>query len=227
MYNVDMYFQTIDRNKIKGFFTEKDGVSISPYMNYDVRRSLGLEKYRWVRTRQIHSDKIAYVDKMPEGDELLDGYDALVTGLKGICLVTVHADCVPVQIYDLQKEIIAAVHAGWRGTALGIAEKTAKFMGEELDCNDLRAYIGPSISACCYEVGEDVKNAFEEYEDCFTVSGDKYMADLKKINGIQLQRSGVKSIVTDDRCTYCDDRFISYRKTGSTLRMASGIFMTI
>ena len=219
-----MYIKTVEDENIRGFFTDREGSALSPYMNYDVRRALGLVSVPWVRTRQVHSDRIAIVEGVT-GDRILSGFDAMITGQQGICLVTVHADCVPVQLYDEKRRVIAAVHAGWRGTALGIAGKTAKMMREKFGCSDIRGYIGPAISMCCYEVGQEVADAFSEYPEAVKFYGGKPHIDLKKINKIQLEDAGVEHVDVSSFCTCCSENFVSYRKTGSVMRMASGIYM--
>lgn len=224
LYNVDMYINTVDKEKIKGFFTDKNGTSESPYMNYDVRRSLGLSDMPWVRIKQVHGDNIAYPDKIT-GDTVLDGYDAMITDRSGICLVTVHADCVPVQLYDEKRNVIAAVHAGWRGSALGISAKAARIMREEFGCEDIKGYIGPAISMCCYEVGDEVASEFPDYEGAVSVKDGRSHVDLKTVNRIQLEKAGVKDVEVSGICTCCNDKYVSYRRSKTVMRMASGIYM--
>ncbi len=220
-----MYEKTVEEGNIVGFFTDKEGTSPSPYMNMEVREALGLMDFPWVRSHQIHSDEIRYVDSVLE-DTYLEGYDALVTAEPGIALVTVHADCIPVQLYDPDRGVIAAVHAGWKGTALGIAAKAATYMRDEFDCNNIHAYIGPGISLCCFEVGEEVAERFMDYEGACICFGEKYHVDLKRVNEMQLKEAGVENISVSDSCTFCDDRFVSYRRDGGTdQRMASIIVM--
>lgn len=219
-----MYIKTVEEENIRGFFTDREGSALSPYMNYDVRRTMGLVSVPWIRTRQIHSDRIAIVEGVT-GDRILNGFDAMITEQRGICLVTVHADCVPVQLYDEKCRVIAAVHAGWRGTALGIAGKTAKMMKERFGCSSIRAYIGPAISMCCYEVGKEVAEAFSDYPEAVKLCGDKPHVDLKKINKMQLENEGVDNVDVSSFCTCCSEGFVSYRKTASMMRMASGIYM--
>lgn len=220
-----MYIKTVEEGKIRGFFTDKEGTSASPYMNMEVRESLGLMDYPWIRSHQVHSDEIRYINSAFEDMEL-EGYDALVTDQAGIVLTTVHADCIPVQLYDPDRGVIAAVHAGWKGTALGIAAKAAGYMRDEFDCQNIHAYIGPGISLCCFEVGDEVAERFMDYEGVCVKYGEKYHVDLKKVNEMQLKAAGVENITVSDRCTYCDDSFVSYRRDGGTdQRMASIIVM--
>ncbi len=218
-----MYIETFQEEDLTAFFTDREGSSASPYMNEDVRSALQLTDTPWVRIHQVHKDRIAVIEDRPEGDVVLEDYDALITNVPGLVLVTVHADCIPVQLYDPDQRVIAAVHAGWRGTALGIAGKAARQMRDRFGCRNIQAYIGPGISLCCFEVGPEVIEAFQErYEAC--IEGDH--VDLKAINRMQLEAEGVRSIQVSDQCTFCSSRFVSYRRdSGTDQRMASGICM--
>lgn len=221
-----MYIKIFERENLTSVFTTREGSSVSPYMNWDVRRNLGLEDVPWVRTRQVHEDKIALIEEKPESDIVLEGYDALVTMIPDVCLATVHADCTPIQIYDPVKKVIAAVHAGWRGTAKNIAGKTAAFMRDELGCRNMEAMIGPAISLCCFEVGDEVVEAFSDYRRCMKKYGEKFHVDLKTINAVQMSDADVKRVFSSNACTFCNDRFISYRKEKATdKRMANIVCM--
>ena len=127
-------------------------------------RSLGAvnaEGKPWplVRLRQIHSDIIHRIDHPPE--QLLTG-DGLVTDVPHLLLAVQTADCLPVLLVDRKRRAVGAFHAGWRGTLARIVEKGVGAMrlyfGSEPA--DLRAAIGPGIAACCYAVGEEVRDRF-------------------------------------------------------------------
>ncbi len=92
----------------------------------------------------------------------LEGVDALVTDIPGYCLCVSTADCVPVLLYDTRKKVVAAIHAGWRGTVARIVEKTVSVMDNQYGSQgkDLIACIGPSISLEAFEVGDEVYDAF-------------------------------------------------------------------
>ena len=117
------YIDGLKDKHIRSFFTTAEGADKTPYDNEAVRAALDMEDIIWVRSRQVHKDCILVIDQKPETDLILDGYDAFVTDVPGVCLITAHADCIPVQLYDPDRKVIAAVHAGWRGTALGIAAR--------------------------------------------------------------------------------------------------------
>jgi YfiH family protein len=123
-------------------------------------RALGLDPAAWrlVTQRQVHSDLVHYVDAAgahPCGDALISDRPGLLLGVQT-------ADCLPVLLVDAKRRAVAAVHAGWRGTLRRIVEKTAGEMRRRFGTlpQDLRAAIGPGIHACCYQVGEEVRDQF-------------------------------------------------------------------
>jgi polyphenol oxidase len=109
--------------------------------------------------RQIHSDLIHYVERVPDG--LLAG-DGLITHTPGLVLGVLAADCLPVILVDASSPAIGIFHAGWRGTVKRIVEKGAGEMQRHFGSrsSDLRAAIGPGIHRCCYEVGPEVREQF-------------------------------------------------------------------
>ncbi len=228
--DLKLYIDGIKGDHVKSFFTTAEGGAKTPYTNDLVRKTLNMEDTVWVRSRQIHKDNILVIDKKPAADLVLDGYDAFVTDIPDICLITAHADCIPVQLYDPEAKVIAAVHAGWRGTALGIAAKTAEIMKQRYGCTDIRGFIGPGISKCCFETDIDVpqtmRDAFK-WADEYIFDGKtegKFYVDLKGINKRQLEEAGVTDIAASDICTCCNDEFCSHRRNPeAVLRMASGI----
>lgn len=225
-----LYIDGLKDKYIRSFFTTAQGAAQTPYANKAVRAALDMEDIIWVRSRQVHKDCILVIDQKPETDLILDGYDAFVTDVPGVCLITAHADCIPVQLYDPDRKVIAAVHAGWRGTALGIAAKTAELMKTRYGCGNIRGYIGPGISECCFETDADVPEAMREafnWADEYISEGraaGKFYVDLKGVNKRQLEEAGVRNIEVSDICTCCNENFCSHRRNPAVnLRMASGI----
>ena len=113
-----------------------------------------------ITLRQIHSDLIHCIDSVPA--EQLVG-DGLISETPGRLLAIQTADCIPVIVVDTKRHAVGVFHAGWRGTVKRIVEKG---VGEMVRCfgsrpRDMTAAIGPGISACCYEVGEEVRTKFE------------------------------------------------------------------
>jgi len=199
----------------------------------ELLKSLNLEAYTIVLANQTHSCNISVINDTTskgwedESSAVVDT-DALMTNQKGVLLGILTADCVPVLLYDTQKEVISAIHAGWRGSACQIVQKTISKMQEVYNSNpkDIKAIIAPSIGKCCYEVSWDVAKHFEDIDSAYTKVGDKYMLDLPYINKVQLIQSGVESsnIYLSGVCTSCDnERFFSYRKECG----CSGRFLTL
>ncbi len=160
--------------------------------------------------------------------------DAVITDKKGVLIGVQTADCVPILLYDKNRFIVGAVHAGWRGTAKEILRNTIKAMQEQFQSSagDVFVAIGPSIRECCYEVGSDVKSdVLRATGDgaYFRSNGDKYFIDLSFANRLQALSMGVpqKNIWQSAECTYCNPgRFYSYRHAkGSTGRQGGFIGM--
>jgi YfiH family protein len=151
--------------------------------------------------------------------------DAIVTDKPGVAIGIKTADCAPVLLFDSQRQVIAAVHAGWRGTALGIAGKAVRVMAERFRTRpeDLSAVVGPSIGPCCYEVDTPVFEALSErgYADRVLRPGDRegrWMLDLPFANRLQLEEEGVAPgrISAAGICTCCrEDLFFSHRRDGT------------
>lgn len=225
-----LYIDGLKDKYIRSFFTTAQGAAQTPYANKAVRAALDMEDIIWVRSRQVHRDSILAIEQKPETDLILDGYDAFVTDVPGVCLITAHADCIPVQLYDPDRKVIAAVHAGWRGTALGIAAKAAELMKAKYDCRNIRGYIGPGISKCCFETDTDVPQAMREafkWANEYISEGraaGKFYVDLKGVNKRQLEEAGVRDIEVSNICACCNENFCSHRRNPAVnLRMASGI----
>jgi YfiH family protein len=113
-----------------------------------------------ISLRQIHSDLIHRVDRVP--DELLVG-DGLVTDTPGLVVAVQTADCLPIILVDRKRRAVGVIHAGWRGTVKRIVEKGVGEMRKQFgsDPRNILAAIGPGVQNCCYEVGEEVRTKFE------------------------------------------------------------------
>ncbi len=180
--------------------------------------------------RQTHETNIRLMDENDRGrgvtkERYPESYDAIMTDKKGVMLVTLHADCVPVYFVDTNKKAVALAHAGWRGTVEKIAEKTVlKMMAEFGSCpEDILVGIGPSISKCCFEVSEDVRDEFMSklaFSEKYIKNGEKegkYYIDLKAINKEILTGVGIpeENIEVSNECTKClEDKFFSHRRQG-------------
>jgi polyphenol oxidase len=197
-----------------------------------------------VGVRQVHSGVVRVVG---EGDGALEGRlqtadgkavwegDGLVTDLPGVLLGVGTADCVPVLVVDVEKRVVGAFHAGWRGTVARIVEKGVAMMREMYGSRveDLIAAVGPSIGACCYTVGEEVRTEFGGqfgYAEGLFRRGDagELRVNLWEANRRQLLDAGVRQarISVVGECTACarDEggalRYFSHRgEKGSAGRM--------
>lgn len=191
------------------------------------------ESLHYIVANQTHSDNIKVITQQTTKgweslSDAIEDCDALITDVKGVVLNILTADCVPILLYDTQKEVVAAVHAGWKGTKAQIVYKTVQKMTEMYDSDpkEIIAGVAPSIGRCCYEVGEDVAAHFFDMPEGFTPVGQKYMLDLPFINKQQLLSAGLleENIEMSHTCTACNvERFFSYRKEQG----CSGRFMSM
>jgi YfiH family protein len=167
-----------------------------------------------VSLKQIHSD---VVWEASEAAGCLGEGDALISAQPGLLLTIRTADCIPVLLADPVKRAVAAIHAGWRGTAAGICAKTVARMSVAFgsDPADLIAAIGPGINLCCFEVGAEVAAQF---------GTDSRHVDLIEANRNDLILSGVTKIAHGAPCTVCESGlFHSFRRDKSLGRMVSAI----
>jgi len=123
-------------------------------------RALGLEPTHLVNVRQVHSSRVQRVTAADCG-RLVGELDALITDEPGVPMILRFADCTPIILYDPVRRALGVAHAGWRGTLSRIAQRTAQAMVQAFGSRpaDLLAGVGPSIGACCYEVGPEVAEA--------------------------------------------------------------------
>jgi len=143
--------------------------------------------------KQIHSCIVQDASgPLAEGDALISNRPGVIVGIRT-------ADCVPVLLADPETRAVAAVHAGWRGSAEGIAALAVRALSREWGVHpgNLRAAIGPSIGACCYEVGPEVAARFG-----VRVSQPVHL-DLPAINEMQLRLAGVTNVWKSGACTFC------------------------
>ena len=189
---------------------------------------------------QIHSDRSVFVteESPARGLSLMREMeaDAMICDRPGTVLITHHADCAPVFLYDPEARVIALVHAGWRGAAACIAAKCAERMICDYGCRQERmlAAIGPCISECCFETHREVPDAMLAALGADALPAikpiperqEKYRVDLKLLNKIWLQKSGVETVDVCPDCTACrPDRFWSHRRTGGERGSLAALIM--
>lgn len=183
--------------------------------------SIGLKPNQIAFQKQIHTDKISIVNKPGFQGES----DAMITSEKNIGLAISTADCTPIFIFDKEREIIAAVHSGWRSTKEKILQKTLQKLKSDFNSNpaNLIVYIGPCISQKNYEVGKEFMNFFDK--KYLQRKENKYLLDLKTANRDMLIEFGVlpKNIEISDLCTFEEEYLHSYRRDGKVSGRALGI----
>ena len=208
----------------------------------EIFASMGYDPNRAVLMQQTHSDHIATVSSSDAGRGILKDIpsfsdtDGLITDAENVFLFVRSADCAPVLLYDANTKVIAAIHAGWRGTGQQIITKAIARMKNEYGSRpeDMYAYIGPCICVESYEVSQAPDNRIQQFEKLFGSEavkreGDKVYIDLKEANRIQLQQSGVQHIEVSEHCTAKDpEKLPSHYRDGQmrTEQMLTFIGMT-
>jgi purine-nucleoside/S-methyl-5'-thioadenosine phosphorylase / adenosine deaminase len=206
-----------------GWTKEDDSASVAENRRRFLRAVCGQQAGSvLVGVKQIHSNMVRVVKKedgglegrlqTEEGKAVLEG-DGLITDVPGVLLGVGTADCVPVLVVDVTKRVVAAFHAGWRGTVARIVERGIGIMQEEYRSQavDMVAAVGPSIGPCCYTVGEEVWSEFGRQfgyaKELFVRSTDseEVRLNLLEANRRQLLDAGVTeaSIAMTGECTAC------------------------
>lgn len=190
--------------------------------------AVGADETRLVMSNQVHGDVVRAVTTADGKPDLYaeEGYEAdgLVTDVPGLALVVFSADCLPVLLYDPVRQVAAAVHAGWRGTAAGIVERAVEKMTGCYGCRaeDILAAIGPGISACCFETHGDVPDAMTRAMGpavrpfLHPLENGKFLVDLKGINAYRLTHAGLSRghVAVSGDCTAClPEKYWSHRVT--------------
>ena len=221
---------------VEHFFTTRESIIKTKEKDFEVIVSenkkmfceiLNITPENFINPSQTHSVNIetAQINRnsYPDCDGLI-----LTNKEQGIFLN--FADCTPLIFYDEKQNTGAVSHAGWRGPAGKIAALTIRKLVDDFnsDPSDIKALIGPAISMCCYNVGEDVLekllSTIENKEGTFEKRGDEFFVDLKEINRRQMEEEGVLNIDVCPYCTVCDnDIFFSYRKENATTNRHSAI----
>ena len=181
---------------------------------------LGISDNLLLMPHQVHLTEIAVINEQLDAN--LEGVDALMTNVPGVCIGVSTADCIPVLLYDPVQHAVCAIHAGWRGTVQRIVEKAVLRMGAVYGSHaeDIVAQIGPGIHLESFEVGDEVYEAFaNEGFDMNTISKkyEKWHIDLPECNRQQLLGAGVpaRNITVSPVCTFMQsDSYFSARRLG-------------
>ncbi|MEI6207081.1 MAG: peptidoglycan editing factor PgeF [Desulfuromonadales bacterium] len=242
---------------VQGFTTRHEGVSRPPYnslnlgtntldqqFNVEGNRSLlarafGVNQDALVTLRQVHGSDILVIDEPNEDYSHFLGLesDGVITNQPNVMIGVCVADCVPILLCDPDERVIAAVHAGWQGTACRLIAKAVEGMKSEFGCNPkkIRAAIGPSIRKCCYEVDTPVRQVFMKsgivWESCAEPSGEgKWQLDMVTANRELLMQAGLEadSIQVSEMCVCCHrELFFSYRRDkGETGRQMGFVMLS-
>ena len=227
----------ISRFKIikHGFFNQRGGVSKKKYKSlncgfgsYDkkinvinnlkiVCKKIGAKYEKLVLLNQVHGNKFYFIKKNHNFNKNIEA-DSLITNVKNIAIGVLTADCVPVLIYDKNKNIISAIHAGWKDVYKGVINNTINFFIKSgSDVQDLIAVIGPCISDKNYEVKKNFKDKFIKKDPIsrkfFKLKKNKTYFSLNKYVYSQLVNLGIKNLETINKDTFdTKNNFFSARR---------------
>ena len=180
--------------------------------------------------KQVHGVSIAEV---LTSDQDCGNIDGLWTRIPKLPIAVVTADCVPIILMNQTRRVVAALHAGWRGTFENIVEAFFKSLPAELaKGEEWEAVLGPSIHACCYEVSEELiakfKEKYPEIEQKLLEPSARKL-DLIEVNTYQLMCQGVSGIILHPDCTCCkkdeqgEFKYYSYRRGDRKTRQYSTV----
>jgi purine-nucleoside/S-methyl-5'-thioadenosine phosphorylase / adenosine deaminase len=196
-------------------------------------RALGFSRVAFMR--QVHGNDVAALDHDggDDAERQAPTCDAVLTDRPGLGLTVLTADCVPLLLWSSKPSVVAAIHAGWRGTLALVVSRAVRSLETRYGVRpeEVRAAIGPAIRVCCFEVGDEVVAAFGgKGRELDRISrpgprGRRHL-DLVEDNRSQLTEAGVsaKSIYDSGRCSYCErERFYSYRREGKGVGRTMGV----
>jgi polyphenol oxidase len=211
------------------FTTRHGGVSEGPFASLNLGRRtgddgerveanrerlgelVGHDWGRFARAIQVHGTRVRRVTDVPAREDPWEEADGHVTALRGVPALAFVADCLPIALAS--PDAVAILHAGWRGLADGIVETGVAMLDGEV-----RAVIGPGIGACCYEVGDEVRERFEP-----EAARGRHL-DLKLAARRALEAAGVREIQDVGLCTSCHpDLFFSHRRDNGVTGRQAGV----
>jgi YfiH family protein len=227
-----------------GLHTDDDPINVIKNRKL-VFETLSLDPDSLTTAQQVHGEHVQKITEKERGRgaekyaDAIPETDALITDVPNTPIGVFTADCVPIFLYDPERIAIGIVHAGWRSTVRGIARKTVARMSDEYGSNPAHmwAAFGPSIGPCCYEVGQDVFDAFNQGTEPISssmgrpeggtiwaqspkgsVPNAKWYLDLWFANSLQLQACGLNTdqVINPRICSACNaDDYFSARKHGA------------
>lgn len=226
--------------------TRRGGVSEGPFSSLNLGLSSGDDPAHVAQNRlivrghlpampawlsQIHGTDVVAAHEIADARHA----DAAWTDRPGVVCAVMVADCLPVLLCDREGSVVGCAHAGWRGLAAGVVERTVEAM--QRPGRELIAWLGPAIGPDAFEVGRDVYDAFVTRDKAASIAFrrrgedrgvDKYLADIYALARLRLKQAGVTAAYGGGFCTVSDaERFFSYRrdKERVTGRMAAMIWL--
>jgi YfiH family protein len=211
--------------------TRHGGVSTSPYESLNLGlsteddpqrieenrqfffQSLGITPDQSASAHQVHGDELLIVEKPGR----YSGFDALMTAQKGVFLAVTVADCTPILVADPVNQVVAGIHAGWKGTIAALVRKTVQAMQSHFGTRpqDCLAYVGTCIDECSFEVDADVADHFASPYKRWDAARHKFFIDLKAANHDYLLECGIPAAqieVSPFSTVLHNDVYFSYRK---------------
>ncbi|MEJ2050035.1 MAG: peptidoglycan editing factor PgeF [Calditrichota bacterium] len=207
-----------DEDKIDGIKPNRRGIA---RLDFDLEE-FGLDVENTVFARQVHGNVVKYLS----APGIVESCDGLISGQPGLSLVIRTADCAAVMMFDWGKRIIANLHVGWRGARENIIYRGLQVMMKEHDCKpaDILVAVSPFIHSCCYEVGKEFKNFFDE--KYLSEKEGKFYFDLsgKILDELLSMEINIKNIELNGQCTFCYElQFPSFRRNGTKNRLLNVI----
>ena len=231
-----------------GTNTEDDPENVKK--NLEIAASdLGFRSTDLVTVDQQHGNNVHVVEQSSEEDTDFDDHggaapeiiikaDAIVTSAKYVPVGVLIADCLPLLLFDPERNVVAAVHAGWRGVVSKVASRAVRVMQKRFNSRaaDVRAVLGPYIGPCCYTVGPEVIDSFAgsyvgdnlKDKNVYGVEDRRSWFDLGRAVRHELLHMGLDwdNIAFEYACTSCDnDRLFSHRKENGTTGRQLGFIM--
>lgn len=193
-------------------FTDKSFPYFSPEDRIEFANELALQSNNLVIPKQVHSNNIEVVNE----SGFYPNTDGIITYQKDLVLSIQVADCIPIFISDVSTGVISLIHAGWRGIAASIIEKSIeKIRSINSTTQNLEVVLGPSIRQCCFEIGPEVSKQFDQkYQE--EGKGDRSYLDPQSVVIDKFIQLGAKprNITDIEECTCCSNEFHSYRRDG-------------
>ncbi|AEA34087.1 peptidoglycan editing factor PgeF [Hippea maritima] len=218
------------------FFDRFGGVSPYPFDSLNFSFAVGDKKENVLKNienarKSINVTKMAFINQIHSKDIVeFDGKnhdaDGIFTDKAGVFLAIRFADCLPIVLMDTRKRIVMAIHAGWRGSYLGISKNAVDILKQRgSNPEDIIVSIGPHICRNCYEIKDDLACKFSE--EFINKKNGRLFLDLSAVNIKQLTQSGIpnENIVDLGICTFENSDFFSYRRDKICGRGAGGIML--